>query len=178
MDYNQVKTAAINSIQWFFDDQKLGLMVGEITDDDYRILCGGFGDLEWPWALDSFGNEDHCISFCFKITGGHVPDGIAMGLYDVENGKLSIHMIENFVRHKVEHPLQGRMIYFTLVSAYLFLEAFEGKTLDFVDALNQELENEYQKYGFSAPYQVKQCMVQTITIDGLKASIAEFPEND
>lgn len=178
MDYNQVKTAAINSIQWFFDDQQLGLMVGEITDDDYRILCGGYGDLEWPCALGSFGNEDNCISFCFKITGGKIPDGIAMGLYDVEIGRMSIHMIESFVRNKAGHPLQGRMIYFTLVSAYLFLVAFEGKTLDFVDALNQELVNEYQRYGFSAPYQVNQYMVQTITIDGLKASITELTESD
>lgn len=178
MNFDQAKMAVINSIQFFLDDQELGLMVGEITDDDYKMLSRGFGDLEWPWALNSIGNEENCISFCFKITGGHIPDGIAMGLYELEEGRLSIHMMESFVREDLNHPLQGRMIYFTLVSAYLFLTAFEGNSLDFVDALNQDLEKKYQSYGFSAPYKVNNSMLQTISIDRLKASITEFSEND
>ncbi|MFS1424715.1 hypothetical protein [Shewanella sp. 10N.286.48.B5] len=174
MNFTQVKVAAINSIQWFFDDQKLDLMVGEVSDDDYKILCGGYGDLEWPWALSDIGNAENSISFCFKITGGKIPDGIAMGLFDTENETLSIYMIESFVRQNNTHPLSGRMVYFTLVSSLLFLEAFDGKTLHFVDPLNQDLEGYYKSFGFSEPYSYDGENIQSISIDDLRKSITDY----
>jgi hypothetical protein len=178
MHFDQVKIAAINSIQFFFDDQNLDLMVGELSDDDYRILCGGFGNLEWPWAIGSIGNAENCVTFCFKITGGHIPDGIAMGLFDIESETLSIHMVESFVRENVTHPLSGRMIYFTLVSSALFLAAFDGKFLNFVDPLNEDLEKYYKSYGFSEPYRHAGVSVQTISIENLLERIADFSESD
>ncbi|MGI2108418.1 hypothetical protein ACRN9C_03310 [Shewanella frigidimarina] len=178
MNFEQVKTATINSIQLFLDEQNFDLMVGELSDDDYKILCGGYGDLEWPWAIGSIGNDDHSVSFCFKITGGHIPEGIAMGLYDVESETLSIHMIESFVRDKPAHPLKGRMIYFTLVAAALFIRAFDGKLLNFVDPLNSDLEKLYISYGFSRSYSSRGMTIQTISIDGLLESIADFSESD
>lgn len=175
MDFNQVKIAAINSIQYFFDDQKLGLMVGEVTDDDYKILCGGFGELEWPWAFESIGNESNTISFCFKITGSKVPDGLVMGLYNSDTEALSIYMIESFVRvADAAHPLKGRMIYFTLISSLLFLEAFDGKILHFVDPLNKDLEGYYKSYGFSEPYVISGENVQSISLENLRLSIANY----
>jgi len=178
MNFEQVKTATINSIQLFLDEKNLDLMVGELNDDDYKILCRGYGELEWPWAISSIGNDDHSVSFCFKITGGHIPEGIAMGLYDFESETLSIHMIESFVRGKADHPLSGRMIYFTLVSAALFIAAFDGKFLNFVDPVNSDLEKLYISYGFSGPYISGAVMIQSISIDGLLESIADFSESD
>lgn len=174
MNFDQAKMAVITSIQFFLDDQELGLMVGELTDDDYRILCGGYGELEWPWAIGDMGNAENCVTFCFKITGGKIPEGIAMGLFDMGSGTLSIHMIESFVRANCTHALSGRMIYLTLVSSLLFLEAFDGNSLNFVDPLNVDLEGLYRSYGFSVPYSVGAEKIQTISIEDLRLSIADF----
>lgn len=51
LSLEEIGQSVRNNIQLILDNIQLPLAVGPISDDDYRILCGGFGQLEWDYAL-------------------------------------------------------------------------------------------------------------------------------
>ncbi|MGE4260015.1 hypothetical protein [Shewanella sp.] len=171
MNFEQIKTATINSFQLFFDSNGIELRVGELSDSDYVLLCRGYSDLNWDWAFEKFGNRDECISVGIKLVTSEVLDGAMMGVYDLERQTLYMHLMESFVNTE-DHPLRGRMTYFTLVASFLFLSAFGGTTLMFVDPINEQLIAHYQRYGFSAPQMIDGETMQSIGFEALAAVIA------
>ncbi|MCG9721858.1 hypothetical protein [Shewanella sp. Isolate7] len=163
MNIEQVKKAVISTFQLFLDENLQGLMVGEINDNDYRMLGRGYGELEWDWGIEKFSNHPELFDFCFKIQGSDIPDGVAMGTYNLATKTLEMHMMESFVDTDREHPLRGRMTYLTLVASYLFLATIEGDTLHFVDPVDRKLEEHYKSYGLSEPQLIDGQKVQVIS---------------
>lgn len=176
MNLEQVRTAVITSMQLFLDEKASGLRVGELSENDYRLLSRGYGELEWDWGIQEFSNSPNCFSFCFKIQGVDVPDGIAMGVYYTETQTLEMHMMESFVNNDRGHLLSGRMTYFTLVASFLFLKAVEGSMLYFVDPVSAELEAHYRSYGLSEASSVNGRLVQEISVENLESSIASIDD--
>lgn len=89
-----------NNIQLVIDNYGLPLAVGPISDEDYRILSGGFGELEWDYALLEFGNDPDRYEFCIKLVSQGViqgaPAGAAICVYGIEENVFRIHIIERF----------------------------------------------------------------------------------
>ncbi|MGS4349568.1 hypothetical protein ACKURU_07030 [Enterobacter roggenkampii] len=46
LSLEEIGQSVRNNIQLILDNIQLPLAVGPISDDDYKILCGGFGQLE------------------------------------------------------------------------------------------------------------------------------------
>lgn len=141
-----------NNIQLVIDNVGLPLAVGAISDDDYRILCGGFGELEWDFALEKYGNDPERYEFCVKVVEQGVtqtvPSGAAICGYGVEDRIFRIHIIERFSRDDEQHPLRGRMVLITLMSAYLFCMAVESDTVYIMEPV-PELVGYYTRFGFT-----------------------------
>lgn len=148
MKVAQISSAVINALQMFIDNQDLGLKVGPISDDDYRILTSGYSELEWCWGLQEIGNSDDKFEFSVKIKENGVPDGAMLGLYNVDSNILEIHFIESFIRHDKQHPLNGRMVAITIIAAYLFISAVDGDSVQIIEPTTNELIKYYAKYGF------------------------------
>ncbi|MBL5919811.1 hypothetical protein I7V28_01510 [Lelliottia amnigena] len=140
-----------NNIQLVLDNFGLPLAVGPISDDDYKVLCGGFGDLEWDYALSTHGNSPERYEFCIKLVNQGamegVPSGVALCIFGVEEHVFSIHMIESFVKDDADHPLKGRMVLITLMSAYLFCMAVECPTVHIIEPV-VDLHVFYESFGF------------------------------
>jgi hypothetical protein len=140
-----------NNIQLVLDNFGLPLAVGPISDDDYKVLSGGFGELEWDYALSTQGNSPERYEFCIKLLNQNVmegvPSGAALCIFGVEEHVFSIHMIESFVKDDVDHPLKGRMVLITLMSAYLFCMAVECPTVRIIEPV-PGLYDFYGRFGF------------------------------
>lgn len=141
-----------NNIQLVIDNFGLPLAVGPISDEDYRILSGGFGELEWDYALLEFGNDPDRYEFCIKLVSQGViqgaPAGAAICVYGIEEDVFRIHIIERFSRlEEEEHPLKGRMVLITLMSAYLFCMAVGCKQVHIIEPV-PELVDYYTSFGF------------------------------
>lgn len=140
-----------NNIQLIIDSYGLPLAVGPISDDDYKILAGGFGELEWDCGLSMYGNDPDRYEFCIKIVNhdvvASVLSGAALCIYDPLQSSFMIHMIENFERKDQTHPLRGRMTLITLMSAFIFSMAVEGKIVSIVEPVPELLEY-YSSFGF------------------------------
>lgn len=141
-----------NNIQLVLDNFGLPLAVGPISDEDYKVLSGGFGELEWDYVLATHGNSPDRYEFCIKLVNHEamesVPSGAALCIFGVEEHTFSIHMIESFVRDDAEHPLKGRMVLITLMSAYLFCMAVECPTVRIIEPV-PELLDFYGSFGFN-----------------------------
>lgn len=151
---NDIGTITRNNVQLILDQLSINLAVGDINDDDYRILCGGFGELNWDEFISSIGNHEDRFEFCIKIKtveGGvatGVPAGIALCLYSISENSFDIYAVENFCRNKPDHPLHGKMIQLTLMAAYLFSTAVKCATIRIIEPV-QELLDFYAQYGFN-----------------------------
>ncbi|EOC1340511.1 hypothetical protein [Cronobacter sakazakii] len=141
-----------NNIQLVIDSVDLPLAVGPISDNDYRILTGGFGELQWDWALTEFGNDPDRYEFCIKLVSHGViqgvPAGAAICVYSDDEKIFRIHIIERFCREEEEHPLKGRMVLITLMSAYLFSMAVECDLVEIIEPV-PELVEFYSSFGFT-----------------------------
>ncbi|MDC9623574.1 hypothetical protein PSI22_18495 [Xenorhabdus sp. XENO-7] len=141
-----------NNIQTIVDVLGLNLAVGDISDDDYFILSRGYGELCWDDSLSRVGNREDKFEFCIKLVEcGHVqgpPSGLALCTYSIAEQLFDIHMIENFCRDKPDHPLNGKMFQLTLMAAYLFCEATEGKLVRVIEPVKEVIPY-YERYGFS-----------------------------
>ena len=141
----------IEEIGLVLDNFGLPLAVGPISDDDYKVLSGGFGELEWDYVLSTHGNSPERYEFCIKLVNHgaleNVPSGAALCIFEVEEHTFSIHMIESFVRDDPEHPLKGRMVLITLMSAYLFCMAVDCPTVRVIEPV-PELRDFYESFGF------------------------------
>ncbi|GDX06661.1 hypothetical protein [Buttiauxella sp. A111] len=148
---DEIGQSVRNNIQLVIDNYGLPLAVGPISDDDYKVLSGGFGDLEWDYVLSTHGNSPDRYEFCIKLLNQGVmegvPSGAALCIFRVEEYVFSIHMIESFVKDDAEHPLKGRMVLITLMSAYLFCMAVECPTVRIVEPV-PELHGFYEGFGF------------------------------
>lgn len=148
---DEIGQSVRNNIQLVIDNYGLPLAVGPISNDDYKILSGGFGELEWDYALTTYGNSPGRYEFCIKLINQGVvqgiPAGAALCIYEVEDRTFRIHMIENFARDDDEHPLKGRMVLITLMSAYLFCMAVECQLIHIVEPVPELLEF-YASFGF------------------------------
>ncbi|WP_024560185.1 hypothetical protein ACP26E_05285 [Franconibacter pulveris 601] len=140
-----------NNIQLVIDNYGLPLAVGPISDDDYRILSGGFGELEWGYALTQFGNDPDRYEFCIKLVSQGVmqgvPAGAAICIYGVDDNIFRIHIIERFTREDEEHPLKGKMLSITIMSAYLFCMAVKCPIAHIMDP-DPDLVDYYASFGF------------------------------
>lgn len=140
-----------NNIQLILDNVELPLAVGPISDDDYRILSGGFGQLEWDYALANQGNDpgkfELCIKFVSQGAVHGVPAGAALCVFDIQDHLFNIHMIERFTCDEEDHPLNGRMVLITLMSAYMFCKAVECEHVQIVEPV-AELIRYYLSFGF------------------------------
>lgn len=141
-----------NNIQLIIDSYGLPLAVGPISDDDYKILAGGFGELEWDFGLSQYGNSPDKYEFCIKLAHQgkeHTPPaGAALCIYDTTSSTFTIHMIENFERNDNSHPLKGRMVSVVLMSAFIFSMAVGGDLVSIPDPV-PELLDYYASFGFS-----------------------------
>ncbi|WP_313449549.1 hypothetical protein [Atlantibacter hermannii] len=148
---DEIGQSVRNNIQLVIDNYGLPLAVGPISDDDYKVLCGGFGELEWDYALATYGNSDERYEFCIKLIKQGVvqgiPSGAALCIFGVTDRVFRIHMIENFAREEEEHPLKGRMVLITLMSAYLFCMAVECQSIQIIEPV-PELHEFYSGFGF------------------------------
>ncbi|EGZ3275698.1 hypothetical protein CWH66_004503, partial [Escherichia coli O111:NM] len=152
------------------------LAVGPLSDDDYKILCGGYGELEWDYALSTYGNSREKYEFCIKLVQqGRVqgiPSGAAICVYGVEENIFRIHMIERFSREDESHPLKGRMVLLTLMSAFIFCKAVECKVVHIVEPV-PELVQYYESFGF----RMEQCgYVMSAVIDELQDIFLKFAQ--
>ncbi len=140
-----------NNIQLVLDNFGLPLAVGPISDDDYKVLSGGFGELEWDYVLSTHGNSPDRYEFCIKLVNHgameNVPSGAALCIFGVEEHTFNIHMIESFVRDDPDHPLKGRMVLITLMSAYLFCMAVDCPVVRVIEPVH-ELRAFYESFGF------------------------------
>lgn len=152
LSLDEIGQSVRNNIQLVIDSVGVPLAVGPISDDDYRILSGGFGELEWDYALATYGNDPARYEFCIKFVNDGaiqgVPSGAAICVYGVEDKIFRIHMIENFTREDEEHPLKGRMVLITLMSAYLFCMAVDCQTVYIMEPV-PELVEYYSSFGFT-----------------------------
>lgn len=64
---DEIGQSVRNNIQLIIDHVGLPLAVGPLSDDDYKILCGGYGELEWDYALSTYGNSREKYEFCIKL---------------------------------------------------------------------------------------------------------------
>lgn len=67
LSLEEIGQSVRNNIQLILDNIQLPLAVGPISDDDYKILCGGFGQLEWDYALATHGNDPSKFELCIKF---------------------------------------------------------------------------------------------------------------
>ncbi|MGL5343653.1 MAG: hypothetical protein ACRC9O_03255 [Plesiomonas sp.] len=152
LSLDEISQSVRNNIQLVLDHVGLPLAVGPISDDDYRILCGGFGELEWDWALSTYGNSPSKYEFCIKLVEQsvtqRVPSGAAICVYDSDDNIFNIHMIERFSSGIEEHPLKGRMTLITLMSAYIFCKAVDCNEVRIVEPV-PELRDFYSSFGFN-----------------------------
>ena len=150
---DEIGISVRNNIQLILDHFELPLAVGPISDDDYKVLSRGYGELEWDYALADYGNSSERYEFCIKLVNNSVvegvPSGAALCIFAVENRVFNIHMIESFVRNDETHPLKGRMVLITLMSAYLFCMAVECQRIQIVDPVPELIEY-YSGFGFSS----------------------------
>lgn len=72
---DEIGQSVRNNIQLVIDHVGLPLAVGPISDEDYKILCGGYGELEWDYMLGAYGNSDDKYEFCIKL----VQQGVVQG---------------------------------------------------------------------------------------------------
>ena len=173
---DEIGQSVRNNIQLIIDHVGLPLAVGPLSDDDYKILCGGYGELEWDYALSTYGNSREKYEFCIKLVQqGRVqgiPSGAAICVYGVEENIFRIHMIERFSREDESHPLKGRMVLLTLRSAFIFCKAVECKVVHIVEPV-PELVQYYESFGF----RMEQCgYVMSAVIDELQDIFLKFAQ--
>ncbi|MBE0148295.1 hypothetical protein [Serratia sp. PL7] len=150
LSLDEISQAVRNNLQLIIDSQQLKLAVGPISEQDYRILSGGFGELEWDVGLCSYGNNPNRFEFCIKLVKNAVeavPSGAALCVYGIDDHIFRIHMIESFVRDEDEHPLKGRMVMLTLMAAYLFCMAVDAEGVQICEPV-KELLGYYASFGF------------------------------
>ncbi|QXF34394.1 hypothetical protein CE143_15490 [Photorhabdus luminescens] len=162
-----------NNLQLILDSQGLPLVVSSITDQDFKILAGGFGALEWEFGLTEYGNDPDRFEFCVKLVNTAievVPSGAALCLYGVNDKIFRIHMIESFSRNDKNHPLTGRMVFLTLMSAYLFSVAVEAEGVYIMEPVS-ELCDYYASFGFT----MHECgYIMISDVNGLQAAFDKF----
>lgn len=151
LSLDEIGQSVRNNLQLIIDSQRLKLAVGPISDQDYRILTGGFGELEWDVGLCDYGNDPNHFEFCVKLVKDAVeavPSGVSLSVYGITDRVFRIHMIERFNRDDKEHPLKGRMVLLTLMAAYLFCMAVEADSVQIAEPVRELIEY-YTSFGFA-----------------------------
>ncbi|TDB61648.1 MULTISPECIES: hypothetical protein [Photorhabdus] len=173
LSLEEIGQSVRNNLQLIIDSQELPLAVGPITDQDFRILFGGFGDLEWEFGLAEYGNDPDRFEFCVKLVNmaiETVPSGVALCVYGVNDKIFRIHMIENFSKNDKNHPLTGRMVLLTLMSAYLFSVAVEAEGVYIMEPVS-ELCDYYASFGFT----MHECgYIMVSDVNGLQTAFGKF----
>ncbi|EKS7794427.1 hypothetical protein ACOGYE_000005 [Edwardsiella piscicida] len=139
-----------NNLQLIIESQGLPLAVGPLTDDDCRILSGGFGELGWDYALTKYGNDPNKFEFCIKLVkqvAETVPSGVALCVYGIDDHVFRIHMIERFCRDDESHPLKGRMVALAIMAAFIFCKAVDAVDVFIMEPV-AELVDYYHSFGF------------------------------
>ncbi|EJV4372431.1 hypothetical protein N7E21_000181 [Enterobacter hormaechei] len=177
LSLEEIGQSVRNNIQLILDNIQLPLAVGPISDDDYRILCGGFGQLEWDYALATHGNDPSKFELCIKFVAHGavqgVPDGAALCVFDTESHTFNIHMIECFTRDDEPHPLNGRMVLITLMSAYMFCKAVECEEIRIIEPV-PELLAYYSSFGFVLDRSGYVMVCETTTIEAVFLKFAQL----
>lgn len=149
---DEIGQSVRSNTQLVIDHAGLPLVIGPISDEDYRVLCGGYGQLEWDYALNTWGNDPEKFEFCIKLVMQGavqgIPAGAAICIYRVKEKLFQIHLIERFTRDDEEHPLNGRMVLITLMSTYIFCKAVECEIVHIVEPV-PELHEFYASFGFA-----------------------------
>ncbi|GAL59042.1 hypothetical protein EV102420_14_01010 [Pseudescherichia vulneris NBRC 102420] len=148
---DEIGQSVRSNTQLVIDHAGLPLAIGPISDEDYRVLCGGYGQLEWDYALNTYGNDPDKFEFCIKLVMQGavqvIPAGAAICIYKVKEKLFQIHLIERFTRDDEDHPLNGRMVLITLMSTYIFCRAAECEIVQIVEPV-PELQDFYASFGF------------------------------
>lgn len=175
LSLEEIGQSVRNNLQLILDSYGLKLAVGPVTDQDYKILCGGFGELEWDFGFSQHGNHPDKFEFCVKLVNTGVediPSGVALSVYSIEERVFRIHMIESFVRNDAEHPLKGRMVLLALMSAYIFCMAVNATEVQVVEPV-AELVDYYASFGFV----MHACgYVMTSEVSGLETAFGKFAQ--
>ena len=173
---DEIGQSVRNNIQLVIDHVGLPLAVGPISDEDYKILCGGSGELEWDYMLGAYGNSDDKYEFCIKLVQQGVvqgiPSGAAICVYGVEDKIFRIHIVERFSREDESHPLKGRMVLLTLMSAFVFCKAVECEVVQIIEPV-PELRPFYESFGFC----MEKCgYVMSTATDNLQETFLKFAQ--
>lgn len=171
---DEIGQSVRNNIQLIIDHVGLPLAVGPITDEDYKILCGGYGELEWDYALSTYGNSAEKYEFSIKLVQQGViqgiPSGAAICVYGVDDNVFRIHMIERFSKEDELHPLKGKMVLITLMSAFVFCKAVECEAVHIIEPV-PELRPYYESFGF----RMEKCgYVMSTSADSLENAFLKF----
>ncbi|MFS6803162.1 hypothetical protein [Edwardsiella tarda] len=150
LNLEEIGQSVRNNLQLIIESQGLPLAVGPLTDEDFRILSGGFGELEWDYALTKYGNDPNKFEFCIKLVKQvteTVPSGVALCVYGIDDRVFRIHMIERFCRDDESHPLKGRMVALAIMAAFIFCKAVDAIDVFIMEPV-AELVDYYHSFGF------------------------------
>ncbi|HBU8233047.1 TPA: hypothetical protein MDC20_003737 [Morganella morganii] len=147
-DLEQVRNEVISFVNDFIKRADLPFTASRINDDVYRKINGlRNSEIDWDWAID-FLNSDGHFDLAIGIKLDDDIDGLAIGIYQKEDGVLEIQAIESFVRFDVEHPLRGRMVELTIIAATYFVTLVDGTGVHVIDPLDEFLIEYYGMFGF------------------------------
>lgn len=175
LSLEEIGQSVRNNLQLILDSYGIKLAVGPVTDQDYKILSGGFGELEWDFGFSQHGNDPDKFEFCVKLVNTAVeaiPSGVSLSVYSIEERIFRIHMIESFVRSDAEHPLKGRMVLLSLMAAYIFCMAVGAVEVHVVEPV-PELVEYYASFGFK----MHTCgYVMVSEVSGLENAFGKFAQ--
>lgn len=151
MNFAQIRALVSGTMQLYVDSVGMEIEVGEISDDDYKLLTSGYAELNWDYGISKHGNADNRVEMTFKFrkANSKLPDAAFLGIYDLSTESLEVQLLESFTRGDKSNPITGRATILTLIASYFFLAAVEGLSLSFVDVDGEELIAFYERFGFS-----------------------------
>lgn len=146
----QLEKQIRSNIQLLVDSAKLNLHVGPITDRDWDALSTGYSVLNWPSLLHQYENNPNKFSITIKLKdeNSDLPAGAFICLYDIELNVIEICCVENFVKDKKDHPLCGKMFFFTMSSVLMFASVSKTKKIILRDVCDEKLVKFYNNWGF------------------------------
>lgn len=165
-----------NAIQLLIERMGLGLIVGPLSDGDFKLLGSGlFGDLHWEWGIGEYTGKENSFELCFKIAAevDGYPAGIAVCAYLMETQIFEVYMLENFVKDDQEHPLYKRMALFTFIAAYIFTDAVQGGYVAVVEP-DPDLVGYYSTFGFEVDPGCRYRMI--CTLDTLRPLLTDIDQ--
>ncbi|QDI12541.1 hypothetical protein FBF90_04935 [Serratia marcescens] len=151
----EIAQITYNTMQLYFDQRKIDLAVGPISDDDANTLTRAYGDLNWEYYISTLGNQDDCFSLCIKfVTSSEhrlvesAPAGAAMSIFDARDKSLNIHIVENFVKDSEKHPLRRKMVLYTLYASMIFMNMAGSDVIRIHEPVEDKIDY-YASFGFT-----------------------------